>query len=105
MPNPKYCPTQPVAVTERMAKQIWGAVREVDAAQAASGMRLSHRQRVRQALSMVRAAQRAAAYHLHQRHPELSEHDALRILRSIGVIGYARKKRGLGQQEASSEQR
>jgi hypothetical protein len=105
MEQPRYYPTQPVAVTERMARQIWGAVREVDAAQAAVGMRLSQRQRVRQAASMIGTAQRAAAHHLHQRHPELSEQEALHTLRSIGIIGYARSKRRQARQEPSGERR
>jgi hypothetical protein len=105
MGQPGYYPTEPVAVTERMARQIWGAVREVDAAQAAIGAGLTHRQRVRQAVSMIRTAQRAAAYHLHHRHPELSQEDALRVLRSVGVVGYARVQRRRTRQEPPSEQR
>lgn len=105
MEQPRCYPTQPVAVTERMAHQIKWAVREVDPAQVATTIHLNHGQLVRQALSLIDVAQEAAAYHMHRRFPELSQPEALRVLRSVGLIGYLRQRRTQTPQEPARERR
>lgn len=93
MRNPSYQHKEPIVVTERMRRQIAGAVAEVDLAQVAISRRLTPAARTYQALSMISAAQRVAAHRLCARHPELSEQDALRIVRSIGIVEYERSRR------------
>ncbi len=61
--------------------QIAGAVAEVDPQQVAILRRLTPAQRVQQAVSMIDLAEQVAAYRLRQRHPELSEIEALRTVR------------------------
>jgi len=61
--------------------QIAGAVAEVDPQQIAIFRRLTPAQRVQQAVSMIDLAEQVAAYRLRQRHPELSEIEALRTVR------------------------
>lgn len=61
--------------------QIAGAVAEVDPQQIAILRRLTPAQRVQQAVSMIDLAEQVAAYRLRQRHPELSEIEALRTVR------------------------
>ena len=41
---------------------------------------------------MIAAAQQVAAYRLRVRDPHLSEQEALRIVRSIGIVEYERRK-------------
>jgi hypothetical protein len=61
--------------------QIAGAVAELDLQQIAILRRLTPAQRVEQAVSMIELAEQVAAYRLRQRHPELSEIEALRTVR------------------------
>lgn len=61
--------------------EIAGAVAEVDPQQIAIFRRLTPAQRVEQAASMIELAEQVAAYRLRQRHPELSELEALRTVR------------------------
>lgn len=77
--------TQPVIVTEEMRRQIAGAVAEIDLAQMAIVRKLTPAQRVQQAASMIEAAERVGAHRLRQRNPELSEREALRMIRR-GII-------------------
>lgn len=60
---------------------IAGAVAEVDPRQIAIFRRLTPAQRVEQAVSMMELAEQVAAYRLRQRHPELNELEALRMVR------------------------
>lgn len=60
---------------------IAGAVAEVDPRQMAIVRRLTPAQRVEQAISMIELAEQVAVYRLRQRHPELSELEALRTVR------------------------
>ena len=62
--------------------QIAGAVAEIDPRQMAIFRRLTPAQRVEQAASMIELAEQVAACRLRQRHPELSELEALRTVRS-----------------------
>ena len=61
--------------------QIAGAVAEVDPQQIAIFRRLTPAQRVQQAVSMIELAEQVAVYRLRQRHPEMSEIEALRVVR------------------------
>ena len=61
--------------------QIAGAVAEIDPQQMAIVRRLTSAQRFEQMQSMVDLVEGIAAYRLRQRQPELSEADALRIVR------------------------
>ncbi|MCX7789777.1 MAG: hypothetical protein N2378_03980 [Chloroflexaceae bacterium] len=60
---------------------IAGAVAELDLRQVAIAQRLTPAERVAQAISMIEAVEQAAAYLLRQRQPELSENEALRLVR------------------------
>lgn len=68
-------------LTERQKRQIAGAVAEVDPAQIEIIRRLTPAQRAQQALSMIRAAERSAAYRLRARQPDLSEGESLWYVR------------------------
>jgi hypothetical protein len=74
-------------MTEQMQRQIAGAVAEIDLAQLALTRQLSPAERVQRAASMIEAAERVGAYRLRQREPELSEAEALRIVRG-GLLQY-----------------
>lgn len=87
MHNPSYHRREPLIVTDRMRRQIAGAVAEIDLEQVGRTRQLTPAQRVRQAASMIDAAERAGAYRLRLRQPELSEDEALRIVRS-GLLAY-----------------
>jgi len=93
MENPSYHRNEPVVVTERMRRQIAGAVAELDLAQIAVSRQLTPAERTAQALSMIAAAQRIAAMHLHAARPDLTPDDALRIVRTIGIVEYERRRR------------
>ena len=79
-----YIEGRPV-LDERLQRQIAGAVAEVDPRQIAILRRLSPSQRIQQARSMIELAERVAAYRLHLRKPELSEWEALRVVRERGI--------------------
>jgi hypothetical protein len=68
-------------LTERQRRQIAGAVAEVDPAQIAIIRRLTPAQRAQQALSMIRTAERSAAYRLRARQPHLTEGESLWYVR------------------------
>ena len=76
-----------------LRKIIAGAVAEVDLAQVAISRRLTPAQRVAQAASMIRAAESVAAHRLRHLAPELSEREALLIIRQGGIIEYRRRQR------------
>lgn len=62
--------------------QIAGAVAEVAPQQIAILRRLTPAQRFQQMLSMIELVEGVAAYRLRQRRPELTEADALRMVRT-----------------------
>jgi predicted transcriptional regulator len=99
MKNPSYQRKEPIVVTERMRRQIAGAIAELDPQQLAVTRRLTPGQRVWQAASMMAAGEQVAAYRLRQREPELSEQEALRIVRG-GLFEYFKAK----QQKATVAQ-
>jgi hypothetical protein len=92
MENPSYHRKTPIVVTEKMRRQIAGAVAEIDLAQTEISRSLTPAERICQALSMIALAQSVAANHLRQREPHLSEQESLRIIRTGGIIGYRRDK-------------
>ncbi|MCW5856996.1 MAG: hypothetical protein KIS63_01815 [Caldilineales bacterium] len=69
-------------MTEHMRRLIAGAVAEVDRRQIEMSRHLTPAQRFRQALSMIELAEGVGAYRLRQCRPDLSEAEALRIIRS-----------------------
>jgi len=65
--------------------QIAGAVAEIDLQQVEISRHLTPAQRFAQMQSMIDLVEGIAAYRLRQRQPELSEAEALRIIRSRDV--------------------
>ena len=61
---------------------IAGAIAELDLQQIAVTRRLTPAQRFQEGLSMIRLAEQVGAYRLRLRRPELSQAEALRIIRS-----------------------
>ena len=71
-----------MALDERTRQEIRAAVREADPTQIAIMRKLTPAERVELALSMIRAGEEAAVYRLRVKRPELTDLEALRILRS-----------------------
>lgn len=67
---------------EKTRARIAGAVAEVDLRQIAVLRKLTPGERAQMALSMIRLAERVGAYRLRLRQPDLSEAEALLIVRS-----------------------
>ena len=67
---------------EHWRRLIAGAVAEVDPAQMAISRKLTAAQRFEQGVSMIRLAEQVGAFRLRLRKPELSEQEALRLIRS-----------------------
>jgi hypothetical protein len=65
-----------------MRQLIAGAIAELDLEQIAVTRRLTPAQRFQEGLSMIQLAEQVGAYRLRLRRPELSEAEALRIIRS-----------------------
>jgi hypothetical protein len=65
----------------KFARAIRAAVAEVDPVQMAITRRLTPAQRFAQAVSMIEFVERVGAQRLRQRHPHLSEAEALRLVR------------------------
>jgi hypothetical protein len=61
---------------------VAGAIAELDLQQIAVTRRLRPAQRCQEGLSMIRLAERVGAYRLRKRRPELSQAEALRIVRN-----------------------
>lgn len=76
---------QPLVIDERIKQMIAGAVAEIDPTQIAMLRTMTPAQRVWQALSMMRTAERVSAHRLRQRQPELSEDEALLAVRERGL--------------------
>jgi hypothetical protein len=79
-------------VTNKMRRQISGAIAEIDLTQMALVREMTPAERVRQAASMIDAAERVGAYRLRQRDPTLHEDDALKIIRG-GLLNYHLKQK------------
>jgi hypothetical protein len=61
---------------------IAGAVAEIDPVQMAISSKLTAAQRFEQGVSMIRLAEQVGSYRLRLRRPELSEQEALFLIRS-----------------------
>ena len=83
---------QNFVVTEKISRQISGAVAEIDLAQLEFIRRMTPAERVRRAADLIDAAERVGVYRLRQRHPDLSEDEALHILRG-GLLKQHKKQR------------
>lgn len=79
-------------IAERVRKEIAGAFAEIDREQVRIMRKKTVAERVQLAASMIEAGERVSAYRLRQREPELSEEEALRIVRG-GLMNYLRQKR------------
>lgn len=97
--NPSYRRKEPFVITERIRRQIAGAVAEIDLQQMAIIAKLTPAERVRMAASMIDACERVGV--IRQRQPELSEEEALRIVRG-GLLNYYREHNPWPQNESPS---
>ena len=93
--------TKPLVVSEKIRRQIAGAVAEIDLVQMDILRRMTPAERARLAADMIDAAERVGVYRLLQRHPELSEGDALRIVRR-GLIAHQKKQSPWHKTESDS---
>ncbi|MBK8050375.1 MAG: hypothetical protein IPK16_26685 [Anaerolineales bacterium] len=82
----------PFVVTDKMRRQIAGAVAEVDLQQMAFLRSMTPAERAAQFASMNDAVEKVAVFRLRQREPELDEARAWFIVRS-GLFEYERQKR------------
>ena len=89
MENPSYQRKEPFVITERIRRQIAGAVAEIDLQQMAITAKLTPAERVWMALSIIDACEEAGVSRLREREPALSEEEALRIVRG-GLLNYYR---------------
>lgn len=90
--NPSYQRGKSLELTDEVRKAIAGAIAEIDREQIRVLRTLTLPERVQQAASMIDGAERVSAYRLRLREPELSEEEALRIVRG-GLMNYLRQKR------------
>jgi hypothetical protein len=90
--NSSYRRTKPFVLTDEVRRAIAGAIAEIDREQIRILRTKTLAQRVQQAASLIEAAEQVSAYRLRQREPELSEEEALRIVRG-GLLNYMRRKR------------
>lgn len=93
MENPSYRRKEPFVITEKVRRQIAGAVAEIDLVQMAIVSKLTPAERVQMALSMIDACEKAGVTQLRQRQPELSEDEAYRIVRG-GLLNYYKERNG-----------
>lgn len=77
MATPSQPPRKPFVVDARIRQMIAGAVAEIDLAQIAMLRKLTPAERLQQAVAMIGAAERVAAYRLHQQQPNLTAEQAL----------------------------
>ena len=102
MENPSYQRKEPFVITERIRKQIAGAVAEIDLQQMAITAKLTPAERVWMAASMIDACERASVRRLREREPELSEEEALRIVRG-GLLEYYRGRNPWQKQDQQKD--
>ncbi|MBE2236236.1 MAG: hypothetical protein IAE81_00500, partial [Caldilineaceae bacterium] len=69
MENPSYHRKTPLVVTDKMRREIAGAVAEIDLAQMEILRRMTPAQRVQMAASMIADVERVGVYRLRQREP------------------------------------
>lgn len=77
---------QPLVIDERIKRMIAGAVAEIDPAQIKLSRSLTPAQRFAQMMSMIKFTESIAVHRLRLREPELSETEAVRIVRSGEMI-------------------
>ncbi len=81
----------PVILTDKMRREIAGAVAEIDLAQIAYLRKLTPTERTRIAADLIDSVERVGAFRLRQREPHLSEAEAYRIIRG-GLLNYYRQQ-------------
>lgn len=79
-------PRPPFVVDARIRQMIAGAVAEIDLAQIAMLRQLTPAERFAQAVAMIGAAERVAAYRLQQRQPNLTSDLALSAVRRRSFV-------------------
>jgi hypothetical protein len=89
--NPSYYRATPFVLTDKDRRAIAGAIAEIDMEQMRILRTMTPAQRVRQAASLIEAAEQVGAYRLRQREPHLSEEEALRIVRG-GLLNYYKQR-------------
>ena len=67
---------------EEIRRIIVGAFAAIDPAQVAITRRLTPAERFQEGCSMIRLTEEVGAYRLRLRHPEMTQHEALRMIRS-----------------------
>src|SRR4051794_37686643 len=90
--NPSYQRLKPFVITDKVRREIKGAVAEIDMEQVRIMRTKTPAEKFQMAVSMIHAAEQAGAYQLQLREPELSEEEALRIVRG-GILNYVLHKR------------
>lgn len=81
----------PVILTDKMRREIAGAVAEIDPVQMARLREFTPAERARIAADLIDAVERVGAFRLRQREPHLSEDEAFRIVRG-GLLNYYRRQ-------------
>lgn len=89
--NPSYRRAKPFVLTDKDRRAIAGAIAEIDMEQMRILRTMTPAQRVKQAASLIEAAEQVGAYRLRQREPHLSEEEALRIVRG-GLLEYYKQR-------------
>ena len=92
MEDPSHPRKEPIVATERIRRQIAGALAEIDMAQMAILRRMTPAERMAQAGAMIEETERVAAYRLCQRRPEVTQAEALRIVRG-GLMDFERRQK------------
>ncbi len=101
MPNHPYYRETPLVLTDKMRKQIRGAIAEIDMAQMAIIRKMTPAERVARGAEMCAAAERMGVRRLRLRQPELSEDEAYRIVRG-GLLNYYKERRRWQKSESDS---
>lgn len=93
-PDPMRLP-QPLVIDDRIKRMIAGAVAEIDPAQIKLSRSLTPAQRFAQMVSMIKFMESIAVHRLRLREPELSETEAVRIVRSDEMIKRVLEKKNV----------
>jgi len=80
--NPSYQRSKPFVITDKVRQDIKDAFASIDMERIRMLREMTLPQRVQLALSMIEDAEREAVKHLRQNEPDLSEEDALWVVRS-----------------------
>lgn len=90
--GPSYQKNPNYVLNDQVRAAIRGAVAEIDLKQVEVSRKLTPAQRAFQALSMIRAANRAATIQLCLREPDLTENEAKKIVRSGKLLEWTIRK-------------